>query len=64
LSSPGFVIGPVLGAVAGGLLKSGELQHSLKAGIGALAGLVLGLFARVTLAFAMVGLFLWWLWVA
>ena len=59
--SPGLVIGPMLGAVAAELLKSGELRHSLKAGIGALVGLVLGLFARVTLAFAMVGLFLWWL---
>ena len=61
---PGLVIGPVLGAVAGELLKSGELRHSLKAGIGALAGLALGLLARLALAVTMVGLVLWWLWVA
>lgn len=61
---PGLVIGPILGAVAGELLKSGELQHSLKAGIGTLAGLALGLLARLALAVTMVGLVLWWLWVA
>jgi uncharacterized protein YqgC (DUF456 family) len=54
----------MLGAVAGELLKSGELRHSLKAGIGALAGLALGLLARLALAVTMVGLVLWWLWVA
>jgi len=61
---PGLVIGPLLGAVAGELLKSGELLHSLKASIGALAGLLLGLLARLALAVTMVGLVLWWLWVA
>jgi len=61
---PGLVIGPLLGAVAGELIKSGELRHSLKAGIGALAGLVFGLLARLALAVTMVGLVLWWLWAA
>ena len=60
---PGLLIGPVVGAVAGELLKSGELRHSLKAGFGALAGLVFGLLARLALAVTMVGLVLWWLWV-
>jgi uncharacterized protein YqgC (DUF456 family) len=58
------VIGPVLGAVAGELLKSGELRHSLKACISALIGRVLGLLVRLALAVTMVGLVLWWLWVA
>ena len=59
---PGLLIGPVIGAVAGELLKSGDPEHSLKAGFGALVGMTLGLLARFALAFTMVGLFLWWVW--
>jgi hypothetical protein len=59
---PGLLIGPVIGAVAGELLKSGEVEHSLKAGFGALVGMVVALLARFALAFTMVGLVLWWLW--
>jgi hypothetical protein len=59
---PGLLIGPVVGAVAGELLKSGEVEHSFKAGLGAVVGMVCGLLARFALAFTMVGLFLWWLW--
>ena len=59
---PGLLIGPVVGAVAGELLKSGEVEHSLKAGFGALVGMAVALLARVALAFTMVGLVLWWLW--
>jgi uncharacterized protein len=59
---PGLLIGPVVGAVAGELLKSGELEHSLKAGFGALVGMAVALLARFALAFGMVGLVLWWLW--
>jgi len=58
----GLVIGPVFGAVTGELLKSGDPEHSLKAGLGALVGMAFGLLARFTLAFTMVGLVLWWLW--
>jgi hypothetical protein len=59
---PGLLIGPVIGAVAGELLKSGDVEHSLKAGFGALVGMVVALLARFALAFTMVGLVLWWLW--
>lgn len=59
---PGLLIGPVVGAVAGELLKSGEVEHSLKAGFGALIGMVVALLARFALAVTMVGLVLWWLW--
>ena len=59
---PGLVLGPVIGAVAFELLRSGRIAYSLKAGFGALLGVLLGLLARVTLAFTMVALFLWWLW--
>jgi uncharacterized protein YqgC (DUF456 family) len=59
---PGLLVGPVVGAVAGELLKSGELGHSLKAGFGALLGIVLAVIARFAIAFTMMGLFLWSLW--
>jgi hypothetical protein len=59
---PGLVVGPVIGAVAGELLKTGRVEHSVKAGAGALVGMVVGLLVRFALAFTMVGLFLWWLW--
>ena len=58
----GLLLGPVVGAVAGEWLKSGDVDHSLHAGVGALVGMVLALLARFTLAITMVGLFLWWLW--
>jgi hypothetical protein len=59
---PGLLVGPVVGAVAGELFKSGEMEHSLKAGLGALVGLAVALLARFALAFTMVGLIVWWLW--
>jgi uncharacterized protein YqgC (DUF456 family) len=59
---PGLLIGPVIGAVAGELIRSGEVERSLKAGFGALVGIVVAVLGRFTLAFTMVGLVLWWLW--
>jgi len=59
---PGLLIGPVIGAVAGELIKSGEFEHSLKAGFGALVGITVALLGRFALAFTMVGLILWWMW--
>ena len=59
---PGLLVGPAIGAVTGELLKSGEVEHSLKAGFGVLVGMAVALLARFGLAFTMVGLFLWWLW--
>ncbi len=58
----GLVVGPILGAILGELLKKGELGQSLKAGLGTLIGMLLGVVARFTFAVIMVGLFLWWLW--
>jgi uncharacterized protein YqgC (DUF456 family) len=58
----GLLIGPAVGAVAGELIKSGEVEHSLKAGFGALVGIIVAILARFALAFTMVGLILWWLW--
>ncbi|MCU0693782.1 MAG: DUF456 family protein [Polyangiaceae bacterium] len=59
---PGLLIGPVIGAVGGELLKSGEVEHSLKAGFGALVGIAVAVLGRFALAFTMVALMLWWLW--
>lgn len=59
---PGLLIGPVIGAVGGELLKSGEVEHSLKAGFGALVGIAVAVLGRFALAFTMVVLMLWWLW--
>lgn len=59
---PGLVIGPIIGAVAGELLKSREVEHSLKAGFGALIGIAAAILGRFALAFTMVALMLWWLW--
>ena len=59
---PGLLIGPVVGAVAGELIKSGEVEHSLKAGFGALIGIAVAILGRFALAFTMVGLVLWWIW--
>jgi hypothetical protein len=59
---PGLLIGPVIGAVAGELIKSGEVEHSLKAGFGALVGIAVAILSRVALAVTMVGLIVWWLW--
>lgn len=58
----GLLLGPVVGAVAGELIRSGQLAGSLRTGIGAVVGLVAGAIAKFGLALAMVGLFLWWLW--
>ncbi len=59
---PGLIVGPAVGAVTGELLKSGEVEHSLKAGLGALVGMAVALLGRFALSFTMVCLFLWWFW--
>lgn len=58
----GLLLGPVVGAVAGELVKGGAVEHSLRAGFGAAVGMVCGLLGRFTIALAMSSLFLWWLW--
>jgi uncharacterized protein YqgC (DUF456 family) len=56
----GLILGPLLGAVAGQILETRRLPGSVRAGVGALAGLALGAAAQVALSFVMVGLFVWW----
>jgi uncharacterized protein YqgC (DUF456 family) len=58
----GLLLGPVIGAVGGEFLRSGNLEESTRSGIGALVGLAAGIAANLGLAIVMVALFLWWAW--
>jgi uncharacterized protein YqgC (DUF456 family) len=57
---PGLVLGPPLGAIAGELLKSGDLRTSVRTGIGAFLGMVAGAVANFAIGVTMIALFLWW----
>jgi len=55
---PGVLLGPFIGAVLGELTARSDLRTAGRAGIGASVGLALGAAAKLTLAIAMVGIFL------
>ncbi len=57
---PGLLLGPPLGAIGGELLKSGDLQASVRTGIAAFTGMVAGAVANVAIGITMIALFLWW----
>lgn len=58
----GLLVGPILGAIAGETLRSGNLDgKSLKSGLGAFFGMLAGVLAKGALATVMVSLILWWL---
>jgi uncharacterized protein YqgC (DUF456 family) len=57
---PGLLLGPPLGAIAGELLKSGDLVGSIRTGIAAFVGMVAGAVANVAIGITMIALFLWW----
>ena len=54
---PGILLGPFIGAVLGELTTRSDLKAAGRAGVGATVGLALGAAANLTLAFAMVGIF-------
>lgn len=54
----GIVIGPFIGAGIGELSTGRDIRAAGRAGIGATIGLVIGVAAKLTLAFAMIGIFL------
>jgi uncharacterized protein YqgC (DUF456 family) len=58
----GLILGPAIGAIVFELCASGNLDQSVRSGLGALLGLIAGAIAHVTLAVMMIALFLWWLW--
>jgi uncharacterized protein YqgC (DUF456 family) len=51
----GFLVGPAVGAVLLEYLKDPDFDRSLKAGMGAFVGFLLGSLVKVLLAFAAVG---------
>ena len=55
---PGLIVGPFLGAVAGEVLSHGEWRRATSAGVGTWVGLLFGTLAKIALAFAMLGVFL------
>ena len=54
---PGILLGPFVGAVVGELLANRSLGEASAAGVGATIGLVLGVAAKMALAFSMLGIF-------
>ena len=53
----GILLGPFIGAVLGELSHRSNLRVAGMAGVGATLGLALGIAAKLTLAFAMLGIF-------
>ncbi len=58
----GLLVGPAVGAVGFELAMTGDVERSVRGGIGALVGLVVGAIAHFSIAVMMIGLFLWWVW--
>lgn len=54
---PGVLLGPFLGALAGEFLTQRHLGKAGRAGVGATLGLVLGVAAKLAIAFTMLGIF-------
>lgn len=57
----GLLIGPMAGAIAGELLRTGAPGPSVRSGLGALLGVLVGIVSHFVLALVMTGLFLWWI---
>jgi len=55
---PGILLGPFIGAALGELSNRPNLKAAGLAGIGATIGLAMGVAAKLTLAFAMLGIFI------
>jgi uncharacterized protein YqgC (DUF456 family) len=54
---PGILLGPFIGAVLGEMSNRSDLKVAGMAGIGATIGLALGVAAKLSMAFAMLGIF-------
>jgi uncharacterized protein YqgC (DUF456 family) len=57
LGLPGILLGPFIGAVVGELTAQRGLRDAGRAGLGATVGLILGVAARLALAFSMLAVF-------
>ncbi|MBI1737457.1 MAG: DUF456 domain-containing protein [Candidatus Rokubacteria bacterium] len=58
----GLIVGPLAGAIAGELFRTGELRESIRTGVGAAVGVLAGAVLQFALALVMVALFVWWIW--
>jgi uncharacterized protein len=58
----GLLVGPIGGAIAGELLSGRDPVGSVRTGVGAAIGVVVGVVAHLAFAVAMVALFVWWVW--
>lgn len=58
----GLIVGPLAGAIAAELFRTGELRESIRSGVGAALGVLAGTVLQFALALVMVALFLWWIW--
>jgi uncharacterized protein YqgC (DUF456 family) len=58
----GLLVGPAVGAVLFELVATGEMDKSVRSGLGAILGIVVGAIAHLGIAVMMIALFLWWLW--
>jgi len=58
----GMIAGCGLGAIGGELLRGADVRRSLRSGIGALIGFLVGLAADLVVSVTMIGLFLYWAW--
>ena len=56
-SIPGLILGPFLGAFAGEFISRRSWKQAGRAGLGTWLGLVLGIAAKLTIVFLMLGLF-------
>ena len=56
-SLPGLILGPFIGAVAGELIRGKQLHEASRVGVGTWIGLALGAAFKLALAFAMLGIF-------
>ncbi|HEY2344975.1 MAG TPA: DUF456 domain-containing protein [Xanthomonadaceae bacterium] len=55
---PGLLFGPFLGAIGGELLHGRDLDHATRVGMGTWIGMIVGMLFKLVLVFAMLGIFL------
>jgi uncharacterized protein YqgC (DUF456 family) len=58
----GLILGSITGAVVVELVRTREVEASLRSGFGSVLGMIVGTAAKLSLAVIMVGLFSWWTW--
>jgi uncharacterized protein len=58
----GLLIGPAVGAVTFEMVATGEIEKSVRTGLGAMLGVLMGALAHLGVALTMIAMFLWWVW--